>query len=76
MLRSHVETIREHPFLKHAWIIFVCERNTAFESAHQWKIISEYNRTYALYQHSQSNSKKKDTPQQNPGIFTGQFNLD
>lgn len=73
LLCSHIETIRRNEFLKHAWIVFIWERNTAFESSHQWEMVRHYPKTYALYQHAKPKSKARGTPNENPGVFTDYY---
>lgn len=70
LFKSHIDAIRNHPFLQSAWIVSVIERNTGHESGHLSECLSEYSRTYPLYQHALPASKRSDTPRENPGIWT------
>jgi len=70
LLRSHLEAIRSDPFLQSAWIILIYEKNTGYESGHHWKIVQEYQPSYAVYHRVVDADKAVDTQDQDPGINT------
>ena len=70
-MRSHLDKLRSDPFLRSAWIILIYEKNTGFEAAHGWKIVEEYQPSYAVYQKVTEIDKAMDTIDQDPGINTG-----
>jgi hypothetical protein len=66
-----LDKLRSDPFLRDAWIILIYEKNTGFEAAHGWKIVEEYQPSYAVYQKVAEIDKAMDTIDQDPGINTG-----
>ena len=69
-LRSHCDALRRDPFLKSAWIIVIYEKNTGFESGHNWKVVADYQPSYALFGKVMSVDKAQDTVDQDPGVDT------
>jgi len=68
---GHIKSLRSNPFLADAKIVFIAERNTGFEAGRTWDVVREFHDTYPLYQTKAPSAKRRDTPQENPGIFTG-----
>jgi len=68
---GHIRKLRDNPFLADAAILFVAERNTGLEAPRMWDIVEQYPNTHMLYQQYAPKSKRRDTPQERPGIFMG-----
>lgn len=76
LFASHIEGLRRHPFLRHAWIISMIERNTGHESGHLSEVAAAYPRVYSVYQDAIPDAKRDMTPKANPGVFTGNNKVD
>ena len=70
LLRSHCDAIRKDAFLKNAWIIVVYEKNTGFESGHNWKVTNDFQPAYSIYGKAVEYSKARDTVDEDPGVTT------
>lgn len=69
-----MDGLRENDFLADAAVVFIPERNTGYEAGRMWDVIKQYPNTFALYQDKAPSSKRKDTPQESPGIYLGTQN--
>lgn len=49
--------------------MFVAERNTGLEASRMWDVVKQFSNTHVLYQTHAPSSKRRDTPQERPGIF-------
>ena len=70
LLRSHCAALRRDPFLQKAWLVVVYEKNTGFESGHNWKITDDFQPAYSIFQNKVDSDKARDTADQDPGIDT------
>jgi hypothetical protein len=70
LLRSHIEALRADPFLSRAWLIVIYEKNTGYESGHNWKLVMNYQPAYSIFEKSIEADRAMDTGDQDPGINT------
>jgi hypothetical protein len=70
---SHIEALRSNPFLRHAWIIVMIERNTGHEAGHLSELLGRYQKVYTLYEKALPDSKRRHTPMEDPGIVTDMY---
>lgn len=70
LLRSHLQALKDDPFLASAWIIMVYEKNTGYESGRHYDLVSEYQPMYALYDRVVDVRRAQGSVDEDPGITT------
>lgn len=76
LFTSHIDAIRRNPFLRHAWIIVMIERNTGHEAGHLSEILDDrhrYPKTYKFYEKALPESRRRHTPMEDPGFITDMY---